>query len=427
MKNKIKLLYASIFYRVRYTFESVVILKMTHYLKHVFTRPSTEFDLVIIDDFMPNVISAFRTAEFSFLLKKIHNSALYSIIQTKLNKRRKSIDYYIHSKEKFDIYKVEFVKNFQIDAQKVLPFFSWTKIKAKLCYVVFLENAYSLIDYLEDRKIKFILELYPGGGFVLLTEGEQYEKLKRVMASPCFVHVIVTQKVTHRFLIDNNICTPEKISFKYWGISPNLFLGLPEKYIKYGVDKSTIDICFTAGKYMEKGLDKGYDIFIEMAHILLSYTTIFHFHIVGGFTENDIAIDPQYRNFFHFYGFLKTNDFIQYYADKDIFVSPNRPDTLAKGAFDGFPTGTCNDAGQNGLCMIFSDPLDSNFYFENYKDAIFTENDADQIANIILGLSKSPELIYQIGEEGKKTLMKIDPADQLNFRLSLINKFIQID
>ena len=77
--------------------------------------------------------------------------------------------------------------------------------------------------------------------------------------------------------------------------------------------------------------------------------------------------------------------------------------------------------------MIFSDPLDSNFYFENYKDAIFTENDADQIANIILGLSKSPELIYQIGEEGKKTLMKIDPADQLNFRLSLINKFIQID
>ena len=204
------------------------------------------------------------------------------------------------------------------------------------------------------------------------------------------------------------------------------FLNVPAKEIKYKVNKETIDVCFAAAKYMPQGLDKGYDIFIDMAHLLLKQSKIFQFHIVGGFNEEDVPIDPALRDHFHFYGFLKGLEFTDFYKDKDIFISPSRANTLAKGAFDGFPTAACAEAGLHGLCLLLSDPLGLNRVFSNEVDTFIPANNPNQFAEIIINLSANPADIYAIGERGKKTIQtNFGYEAQLVSRLSVIEQSLQ--
>ena len=122
---------------------------------------------------------------------------------------------------------------------------------------------------------------------------------------------------------------------------------------------------------------------------------------------------------------MQADKFEEFYKDKDIFISPNRPYVLAEGAFDGFPTTTCAEAGLNGLCMIMCDPLNLNVIFENNYDCILLENDPTQFYETVLDLSKNPGRIYEIGDRGKQTLRnKLHAKDQLAYRLSVINNII---
>ena len=401
-------------------------LKFESQFRYIVGKPTAKFDLVIIDDFLPNNFSPFRANEFAFLLSHVEHSALFSIIATRLRLEYEYAYGHVKNEIEFENYKKDYIEKFQLTNHQIFPFYNHIKINTGLAYIVFLSNAHYLIDYLEKRKIKFILELYPGGGFQM-TEGEPLKKLARVLGSPCLASVIVTMKNTHQYVLEKKLCPLSKIEYKYGGILPAHFFNLPDKAIKYGANKKTIDICFTAAKYMPKGLDKGYDIFIDMAHLLLQKSAIFHFHVVGNYDKGDIEIEPRFLSNVHFYGFLKTDEFIGFYSDKDIFVSPSRPYVLGKGAFDGFPTTACAEAGLNGLCMVVSDPLDLNVIFEDKIDVIIVENDPAQFANAILGLSKKPDEIYSMGIKGKEKLKTINPEDQLDFRLSVINKHLKND
>jgi glycosyltransferase involved in cell wall biosynthesis len=411
------------FSRFRINFVYPTLFKLEIFAKKLI-EPTQYCKLAIIDDYLPNILSAYRAFEFSFFLKDVENSVLFSIIENK--KIMKFVPYYsITELSQFEKYKSEFINVFDINQNSVRPFFPWTKIKCNLVYIVFLNNAFRYLDYFEKQDINFVLELYPGGGFVLNDEGPGWEKLVRVVKSPRCRNVITTQKPTKKFLLEKNICEEEKISFIYGGVLPDSFENVPSKTKKFGINKNTIDICFTASKYVVAGLDKGYDLFIAMAQILLEDSDVFQFYIVGGFDQFDVPINPQFASHFHFSKFLKTEEFVTFYEDKDIFVAPCRPNILEKGAFDGFPTGTCVDAGRNELCLILSDPLDSNIIFENGVDVLLVNNDAAEIAAEIKKLAQTPEKIYELGSNGRKALKKIDIREQLNFRLSLINKYIK--
>lgn len=399
---------------------------MQHRLRYLLLPGTKQYDLVIIDDYIPNAVAGFRGSEFSYLMKEIPNSALFSIIGSKIDGRKDYQYFNIKSNEQFNKSKEAFTKVFDVKDEQVNPFHGWTKINSKLIYIVFLTNAYYLIDYLEKRGIKFILELYPGGNFCTVTEGPAYEQLKRVLGSPMLEKVIVTQKNSLQFVLDNNLCAREKVTFIYGVILSEDFLDLPPKQIMYPLQKNTVDICFTAAKYMPRGLDKGYDIFIDMAHLLLATGSHYHFHIVGGFNEADVPINSKYRDNFHFYGFLKGKEFTEFYKDKDIFVSPSRANTLAKGAFDGFPTAACAEAGLHGLCLILSDPLALNMVFSHDKDTIIPQNNPVQIAEIIINLAANPEEIYSIGEKGKRTIQAgFGHEAQMVSRLSAITQSLQ--
>jgi len=387
------------------------------------SRPAGSYDLVMIDDVVPKGLSGFRNYEFVFLLNTIKNSAVYSIMGNNLSPK-KALQYFpIKKEDEYNASRDRFCRDYGIDRSKLHPFFPWTNIKAKLAYVVFLTNADYLIDYLEAHSIKFILELYPGGGLTVLTEGPTFNNLKRVLNSPCLETVIATQINTYNFLLEHKVCDKDKVVFIYGGILAPEFMAIPPKEVRYPLHKDTIDICFGAAKYMPQGQDKGYDVFIEMAHLLLARSDKFRFHIIGDFNEHDIPLAPQYRQYFTYHGFLKNENTIPFYKDKDIFVSPNRAFVLGNGAFDGFPTGTAAEAGLQGLCVLLTDPLKLNIFFDEGRDAIFLQPDANQFADFIIHLSADPAEIYNIGERGKLALQKaFDYKAQLDMRLALINK-----
>lgn len=389
--------------------------------------PATRrYELAIIDDYIPNPVAGFRGSEFAYLLREIDNSVLFSIVGSVIDKKKDYRYHNIKTKEQYVAGKRKFVSAERLKDSQLQPFFSWTKINCRLAYTVFLTNGTYLIDYFEQRKIRFILELYPGGSFCTVTDGPEFDHLKRVLGSEMLEKVIVTQKNSLEFVTANQLCDPAKIEFIYGVILSEDFLDIPPKELKYAASKQTLDICFAAAKYMPRGLDKGYDIFVDMAHILLRKGYSFRFHVVGGFNEDDVPIDPEFRNQFHFYGFLKGREFTDFYKDKDIFVSPSRANTLARGAFDGFPTAACAEAGLHGLCLLLSDPLGLNMVFTHGTDTIIPENIPGQFADFIINLANNPEEMYRIGETGKKTIQThFGHQAQLVSRLSAITQSLQ--
>ncbi|NDC40363.1 MAG: glycosyltransferase family 1 protein [Chitinophagia bacterium] len=388
-------------------------------------RPTPPYSVVILDDTAPNLLTSYRTHEFTHHLDNIPGSALYSIISFSYVVKKYFDHYSIESLKQFKKYRSEFIAKYPYETNRIQPFQPWTILNTKLVYVVFLNNAYNHIDYFEKHNIKFLLELYPGGGFCITTDDFSYEKLKRVLTSPSLATVFTTQRISYEFITQQNFCDPSKIIHYFGGILTKELFGMPDHHVRYPEQKQTIDVCFAANKYTPRGEDKGYDIFIESAiKVLETGDEVFRFHIIGGFSDKDIPIPAAYRHKFIFKGHIKFYEFRELYKDKDIFISPSRPYILAKGAFDGFPTTTTAEASLNGLCILLSDPLNLNELYENGRDAMILENDPEQFAAAMLALKADPARMYQMGQMGKQACYKVDPDTQLAFRTNLIKKHL---
>lgn len=411
-------------YKLMYRYVYLEYLKVLAIVRKKLEKPF-HCDVAIIDDFIPNPMGGFRSSEFEYLLRNIPGAYIFTIIGSKISKKKQFQYFNTKSVRQFNDNKAQFCKEYELSPERIKPFHSWTKVKPKLAYTVFLDNAYYLIDYFEEYNIPFVLELYPGGGFGIATEGRNYEQLKRVLSSPCLRKVFVTQKIAYRFIKEQKLCTNDKIGFHYGGILSPVLFGRPKKEVRYPGDKSVIDICFVAAKYMPRGLDKGYDIFIDMAHLAFQQNTDFRFHVVGGFDENDIPIEPELRKHFKFYGYLKGSDFAGFYGKMDIIISPTRPFVRQQGEFDGYPTTTCAEAGLNGVCIVLSDPLNMNVGLVNGESVIIVNNDPIEFADKIIELSRNPEEIYRIGTNGQIAFNADPPENQLKYRLKLISKCLE--
>ena len=210
-------------------------------------------DLIIFDDVFPLLLSSFRIAEYNYYLNSINKTIIRSTFP---NYQKAYLEYSL-------IYNDLSIKVNEYNKKQ--------KYRSKLVYTVFINNINYFLDKIEQMKTPFVFTLYPGGGF-WVDEIASDEKLKRVFNSKYFKKVIVTQKITYDYLISKNFCTPSSIEFIFGGVLASNYFD--KHYIKkkyYLNDKNTFDICFVANKYMPKGIDKGYDVFIEVAKKLLSY------------------------------------------------------------------------------------------------------------------------------------------------------------
>ena len=355
-------------------------------------------DLLIFDDIFPHPVSGFRYEEFTVLLSSFKKSKIvmspsaYSVINTPVNNHNKHIKNFIEENI--------FLKS-KLGLKK-----SFVNINAKLFYCVFINNIFNNLHWLEKHKIPFVFTLYPGGGFQL-NETLSDNKLKKVFASPMFRNVIVTQKITQDYLINNNFCKSQSIQFVFGGVVPQISLkkDLTNKK-SYLINKPTFDICFCASKYTPRGVDKGYDVFIDFAHMIAKEYDFIKFHTVGGFTEDDIDIS-NIKERIHFYGYQNFESLGAIYKNMDVLISPNKPFILGKGAFDGFPLGTVVEAVLNGVVVLITDQLKQNNVFVPEVDLILIESEINSIKKEIINLINSPEKLFSISENGKEKFFEV--------------------
>lgn len=364
-------------------------------LKYVIDN--TLLDVIIIDDVAPHPLSAFRMQEFLSYMESFESLIVYC----------SGISVHLLGEKSLDELLYDFSKKHPQYMSRIDILKPTTTVNAKLIYTVFLGNTYMSIQEIEKTETPFVFCLYPGGMFGLNNEKSD-AMLKRVTSSPCFRKVIVTQKITYDYLIEKKYCTPEQIEFIFGVVTP--FEQLQKEYADkkhFGIDKETLDICFVAHKYTETGIDKGYDVFVAVAMALFKKYPNIRFHVVGGFDENVLDVS-QLQDRIKFYGSQETEWFDDFYRDKDIILSPNVPFKIFEGSFDGFPTGSCTDAGLRETAIICTDELKLNDgFFIDGEEIVVVPHDAGKIIEIIEFYYSNPEKLAAIGINGRRKIKEL--------------------
>ena len=345
-----------------------------------FTSKSPEMrkrSLLIIDDVFPNKASLFRKKEYESYLEEFQDCLILS----------DGLSNACLTQEPFSKVCEEFYLSSNFSSHSFLNVFGYDfkhfqlPEKFQLCYVTFLSNAARWIDFIEKNKLDFVLQLYPGEGF-RLHDAESDKNLKRVISSPYFKKVIVTQLVTRDYLLYNEFCSEDKVEF---------IPGVVTSYIgKEGCSTSEkvpnynepLSVCFCAFRYTANGEDKGYDFFVELARKLTSLSTNFRFTVIGNFDAHTIELG-ELAEYFTFEGVLHEGDFSCTLARQDILISYNRPNKIASGAFDGFPNGASIEASLQGVLVLANDP------YKNSKGIFGEEN----VIKPIVDLEQTTQLI----------------------------------
>ncbi len=367
--------------------------------------------IVIFDDIFPHLLSAFRIAEFNYYLKNFKNAQIFTDPKAFA---------YINEKRSFNQVKAEYESYYPEYKERIHLFNKNIEYAFDLAYMIFLNNAFRFIDVIEKNNIPFVFTLYPGGGFELYNKYSD-EKLKRICASPNLKKIIVTQSITKNYLLERGFINSNKIEFIYGGVLPSDLLNtelVKKKY--YKSDKNTFDICFVANKYMPKGINKGYDVFIEVANKLNKIFDDIKFHVVGNYDENDIDV-KEISDRITFYGIRNTKFFPDFYSKMDIILSPNLPYILSEGNFDGFPTGCCIEAGLSQVAVFCTDELKLNNTLKEREEIVIIKHDSDSITDIIKYYYNHPNELYIIGQKGQTKFKKVfDIKNQMSPRMEIL-------
>jgi len=374
-------------------------------------------NLIIIDDVFPSTRSGFRYQEFTSYLKYIEGVKILATGMTLPVLAETSLSEII----------INYKRQYPEFGGKVFNFDGiWRAIECKLFYFTFLNNACSCLKFAEENRIPFIFTLYPGGGFALDNE-ESNTLLKRVFTSSCFRKVIVTQRITYDYLVKNKFCPKEKIEFIFGVVTQLEKIDLAEKCEKnyYGISKDTLDVCFVTHEYIKYDQDKGYDVFIEVAKELLNKHKNIYFHVVG-LVDNRVIDISQIEDKIIFYGQKDEEWLNNFFYDKDIILAPNTQGKMFKGSFDGFPTGSCIDAGLQKVAILCADELGQNAgRFIDNEEIIIIQNDSKKIIKTIETLMDDPKELQSIAEKGQKRIIELYNFEaQIKPRIKLLKEEI---
>jgi glycosyltransferase involved in cell wall biosynthesis len=369
------------------------------------------------DHTLPFWQSPFRVREYEAILQAFPGAFVYSTWLDKWS-RRQPVEF------------EEFLRNRPAFASRVLPIRTGAHgppPDIRMAYLVFLLNAFTFVDLLERHHIPFCLELYPGGGF----EPEQLgsdRMLQRLLGLPDFRRVIATQPLTRDFLIDKVGCRPEQVEYLYGGVFADPVepsAAGPRR--RYGFEKGTPDLCFVAHRYMPRGEDKGYDLFVETARSLLDRFPRARFHVVGDYDASIVPLDPAVAGRIRFYGRRPSSFFPHFYSCMDAIISPSRAFQRGPGDFDGFPTGCCIEAGLQGTAVVCTDPLRLNRDYRDGEDLVLVEPNVGSVTDRLATLLEEPERLHRIGVDGQRTFRRLfDPEVQVGGRLRLLEQELRL-
>lgn len=128
---------------------------------------------------------------------------------------------------------------------------------------------------------------------------------------------------------------------------------------------------------------------------------------MGGFNENDIDIS-HIKSRITFYGIINMDNFDSFFIDKDIILSPNIDGKISYGTFDGFPTGSCVEAGLRKTAIFCTNPLNLNGgRIVDGKEVAIISHDAKKTIEIIEHYYNNPELIKNMGDNCQEKLLHL--------------------
>jgi glycosyltransferase involved in cell wall biosynthesis len=368
-----------------------------------------EPQIAVIDDFFPHKLSAFRYEEFHSYLEAMPGLSVHATWP-----HFRMIGETRTAAEVFDEYRNEYPAH----AGRVHPFLQGTFPEADAYYMIFLTNIRDWLLEIEKRGRPFAFTMYPGGGFEIDVPAAD-ACMARVFGSPCFRKVIATQPIIRDYILAKGYCGPGQILYIPGGVIHRSAFEPPPPKPRYGIAKAALDIAFVAAKYSPIGADKGYDLFVEMAQVLVALGIDARFHIVGGFGPDVLnlgAAGPRFR----FYGYRPREFFSRFYSLMDLIVAPTRPFIL-RGGFDGFPTASCVEAGLQSVALALTDPLGLNSIFRDGEDAIIIRPERDDIVARVLQLARDPARLAEIGESGRIALTAAFNRDvQIEPRLAML-------
>jgi len=368
-------------------------------------------ELAVFDDGFPHLLSAFRIAEFNSYLAEFPSAEVHS---TCVTRRAEGASYR----------KVvaEYEARFPQFAGRVVRYDPRRIVRARMAYVVFVHNVAFFLDTMTRNRLPFVYTLYPGGGFQLNSAAGD-ATLRTVMQSPWFRKVIVTQRISQDYLLEREFCRPDQVEFIFGGVSPSdqITQNLQTR-LKYRRTKPTFDICFVASKYMPKGIDKGYDVFIEVAKSLARVAGDIRFHVVGPFDGSDIDVSD-IADRIRFYGFRRTDFFPEFYAGMDAILSPNVPFVLGQGFFDGFPTGCCVEAGMCGVAVLCSDELRLNVALKDGEEIVIVPRNVEAICSRVLAYYRDEAALEELSRKTQAAFRRVfDVAAQMAPRIRLLRE-----
>jgi len=360
----------------------------------------------ILDDMFPNVLSAFRVAEYNAYLTASPGLTIFS------------------SHPSLPQFKVTYAGLYPEFAERVQPLTDQAVAGHRFAYLIFLNNVNRFLNGLQLFKMPFAFTLYPGGGFGL-NEAESDAKLLRVTASNLLQGVLATQTVTDAYLAEKAPHVPR--DFVFGGvIHPAYFTAEHQVEAthrpRYGRDKPHFDVCFVAEKYMPDGANKGWPVFAAAAQQLIAGCQDIRLHVIGGFGEEDLpgCTLPLERVILH--GRVQTHTLRRLLLQMDAIVSPNEPFKLHPGNFDGFPTGCCVEASLCGAAMMISDVLGMNCIYRDGEDIGLIEPNVPSLVHRVLEFARDPDELARIGEAGRRvTHAALHPALQIGRRKAFLS------
>lgn len=359
---------------------------------------------IFYDKFYPSQAYKWRTTEFNFLLEKFPKAILYA----------EANNYKGHTtKKKF----LELIDDLKVSYPKIgierqikylnKPVFLYN-FKAPLVYFLFLEDAIRFYPFLFRMKTPFVFTLYPGGGF-LIDNPIIDEKIQLICNSTLCKGVIVNGKFAHNYLTKKL-----KISESTVHLIPGVPLELNELKVRTHNKNGNFIIGFCARKYLDRGLDKGFDIFAQLAHHYQNVKDV-EFICIGDFSKNDLLQEEKELINIKFTGLLSGEDFLSTISTFDVIVSPVRH-FLNGGDFDGFPTAAVVEASLQGVTMVCSDPLNDSFYSKD--EIIIAEPEINAYIEILEKLRSDLQYCHKIGLQGQRKTF-----DLYNLENTLLPKY----
>ena len=377
------------------------------------TRPkSKRRRLLIYDDLFPVLASGFRVAEYNAYLEAFPDAKVLTTMAALP---------FIHDTRSYETLAEEYLGTFPENHGR-FELFDDSKFDAGcFAYTIFLHNTHRVLPILEAKKIPFAFTLYPGGGFALNDETSD-SRLDDILKSPMLRHIIVTQKVTRDYLKSRKFPLDKTTMIPGGPLHSEILKPLAKE--RFPFDKATLDIAFVANRYVPRGVDKGYDVFIEMARIVIEQRDDVRFHIVGPWVPEDVEMGD-IADRVTFYGTRATPFFADFYQDIDAIVSPNGASLLRPGGFDGFPTGCCVEAGHCGAAIFCTDPLSNNLILRDGIDFVEITRDPVEVAQQLLAFLDQPQRLYELAENGCRTIIDAySPQKQLAPRVALLRRLI---